>query len=250
MPEWMKLDARPLSAHGGQERARGGFAFALRHGVARGGQERVRRLHAAPQGSRSAAHRDHGSGGERTRHVGQRPRLLAGGAETLRSARAARGSQRHACDRPPRHPRTGRKPLAPKPRCTSTPGRWRNMSGRSRPPGKAVYPLPLYANAALRDPLKPGRARQLTRAAAPPTMCSPSGKWRHPRWMFWRRTSIMNNRRRVSEGARTLSSRRQSPVRARDGRRRQCALLLRGARPAGHRILAVRHGLHQDSQRG
>jgi len=37
--------------------------------------------------------------------------------------------------------------------------------------GKAVYPLPLYANAALRDPLNPGRPPS-TRAAVPPTTSS------------------------------------------------------------------------------
>jgi hypothetical protein len=49
--------------------------------------------------------------------------------------------------------------------------------------GKAVYPLPLYANAALRDPLKPG-APGTMRAAALLTMCWPSGKSPRRLWIF------------------------------------------------------------------
>ena len=50
--------------------------------------------------------------------------------------------------------------------------------------GKAVYPLPLYVNAALRDPLNPGRPPAATKAAVPPIMSSPSGKPRRRRLTY------------------------------------------------------------------
>ena len=62
--------------------------------------------------------------------------------------------------------------------------------------GKAVYPLPMYANAALRNPLNPGR-RAATRAAGRRTTCFRYGRRRRRRWICWPRTTTRPIRRRT-----------------------------------------------------
>ena len=113
----------PLPAPDGQERAPRGLAFALRRRVARSGQDRVHRVHAPPEGGRPAAHGDHGASGERTRHLGQPARLLSRPRRSS-SKRPVPADVLAAMQvKPAPHRRTGRKPLAPKPKSTSTPGR-------------------------------------------------------------------------------------------------------------------------------
>jgi beta-galactosidase GanA len=53
--------------------------------------------------------------------------------------------------------------------------------------GKAIYPLLLYANAAVRDPVNPGRPPQYE-SGSQPTMSSRSGKPLRPRWTCWHPT--------------------------------------------------------------
>ena len=157
MPEWMKLEPERYPHMVDKNGERGGLALAVRGGIAGGGQDGVHRVHAASQGSRPAAHRDHGAGGERARHVGQRARLLPGGAEALRSAGAAGGAQGHAGERRHGVTRTGRRPSARTPRVYFHAWSVAKYVGQVAAAGKAVYPLPMYANAALRDPLKTRR---------------------------------------------------------------------------------------------
>lgn len=62
--------------------------------------------------------------------------------------------------------------------------------------GRAVYPLPLYANAALRDPLKPG-APGSYESGGPTDNVIPIWKSRRPRWTWWRPTSTRMTRPRT-----------------------------------------------------
>ncbi|MCW0448998.1 hypothetical protein NB706_001832 [Xanthomonas sacchari] len=73
-----------LSARGHARRATPGFAVAAGAGHAGGRSQSVRRRHAASAPGRSAAHRDHGAGRERARHLRQCARLLADGAARVR----------------------------------------------------------------------------------------------------------------------------------------------------------------------
>jgi hypothetical protein len=108
------------------------------------------------------------------RQLEERPRFLAGRAEVLRGAGAARDPQGHACADASASPNWQG---AFGPNADEYFNAWAvaKYVGEVAAAGKAVYPLPMDVNDALRNPFHPGlpENRALpapTRAAAPPTM--------------------------------------------------------------------------------
>ena len=104
--------------------------------------------------------------------------------------------------------------------------------------GKAVYPLPMYANAALRNPLMPGPAERLRERRADGQRASdmegggavagPAGAGQLP-----------DRSGGVLKRFGAVPSRRQSAVSAGDGTSGECAVLLQGAGAGRHRVFAV-----------
>jgi hypothetical protein len=153
-------------------------------------------------------------------NLGYASRLLSGCAETFRHRLCRARCSAPCMGRDARLP-TGRKLLVPKPRFASTPGRWRNTSGRSPPRGRPFIRCRLYANAALRDPLKPG-APGSYESGGPTDNVLAIWKVAAPAFDILA-PDIYRTIPPLSEGAGALSSRRQSSVRARNRRRRERA---------------------------
>ena len=115
--------------------------------------------------------------------------------------------------------------------------------GKVAAAGKAVYPLPLYANAALRDPIKPG-APGSYEAGGPTDNVIPIWKVAAPAHRYRLARHLHERSGGVPEGSGTVSPRRQSPVHPRNQRQRLGGpVLLLRARPSGDRLLALRPGL-------
>ena len=119
--------------------------------------------------------------------------------------------------------------------------------GKVAAAGKAVYPLPLYANAALRDRCVQG-SRPRGPAAGPYESGGPTDNvlpiWKAaaPAIDILATRYLPGGPRCVSERPGALSPRRQSSLRGRDRRYRQCPLLLFGAESSDVRICTVRSG--------
>ncbi len=174
-------DARRQRAHGGL-----GVAVLARDAGSR--QACVRRADAPPQEVRPAAHGDHGAGGERARHLGRDPRLLAGGDEGVRESGAGAGARRDEQEarqpdrRLERRVRQGRGRIFP---CL---GAWPRSSARS--PRRARRSTRCRCTRTPRSAIRSRRGRPAaTRAAGPPTTCCRSGRPSRPRSTSWRPTS-------------------------------------------------------------
>ena len=210
----------------------------------------VHRVHAAPQSRRSGTNRADGAGGKRNRHLGQRSAIIRRRRKSSLPrpvpAEVLKAMGQEARDATPQ---VGRKSSVPRPKCTSMPGRLPVTCGQVAAAGKAVYPLPLYANAALRDPLKPG-APGSYESGGPTDNVIPIWKAEAPAIDILAPDIYLSDTRSVSEGAGSLSSRRQCACSFPEtSGSRQCGpLLLFRPRPAGHRLFALRSGLHRDTR--
>jgi hypothetical protein len=172
---------------------------------------------------------------------GSGPRLLAGRAKALRRPRAAGRAQGHG--------QAGRRivelagSLWPEAEETFTPGPWPLTSGKVAAAGKAVYPLPLYANAALRDPAQAGRSRQL-RSGGPTDNVIPIWKVAAPAIDIVSPDIYMNDPAAYLKVLELYHRDDNAAVRPGDHRqRRACPVLLFRTGPAGDRLLALRSGL-------
>ncbi len=110
--------------------------------------------------------------------------------------------------------------------------------------GKAEYPLPLYTNAALRDPLTPGPAGSYE-SGGPTDNVIPIWKAAAPSLDLVAPGYLPERPCPLPQGLGVVPPLRQCSLRA--GNRQlsgKCAFLLRRAGPSGDRFRAVRHRLH------
>ena len=118
------------------------------------GYPRVHRVHAPPQGVRPAAYRNHRAGGERVRHVGI-TRDYSPAAQKLFEAPVP-AEVLKAMGKEGGDPENWTAAFGAEAEVNFHAWAVATYVGKVAAAGKAVYPLPLYANAALRDPIKPG----------------------------------------------------------------------------------------------
>ena len=155
MPEWMKLEPEKYSHVVNKRGEPVELALALCPGVARRRHPRIHRVHEAPEDRRPSTHSAHGSSRERDRHMGalrdyspQAEKLFAAPvpADVLKAMNVSPGS------------RTANWQDVFGTEAEVNFHAWAiaRYVGQIAAAGKAVYPLPLYVNAALRDPIKPG----------------------------------------------------------------------------------------------
>ena len=139
MPLWMKRQPEMFPRIIGQGRSPRRFAVAPSRGpCSRPTARAFRALMRHLQGDGPAAHRHHGAGRERAGSLGQRPRLLARGAEALRRLRCP-AELLTALGKSPRRAATGRPSSARTRTSSSTPGRWLASSGRwPRPARRSI----------------------------------------------------------------------------------------------------------------
>ncbi len=151
-PEWVKLDngrfPRLVDAKGKVLNSLSPHAAATLAADKRAFVALMRHLREAGR----AAHGDHGAGAERAWHLWQRARLSAPRRRSCSTGPVPAALVKAAA----RARAAGARCSARMRTSSSTPGRWRITSARSPPPARRNIALPMYVNAALRDPFHPG----------------------------------------------------------------------------------------------